>query len=41
MALNALALIEEVLKRFRDFDQEMQMQTARHRIRVVCVVTAL
>lgn len=29
MALTALAVIEEVLKRFRDFDQEMQMQTAQ------------
>ncbi|HIB3356465.1 TPA: winged helix-turn-helix transcriptional regulator [Pseudomonas aeruginosa] len=29
MTLNALAVIEEVLKRFRDFDQEMQMQTAQ------------
>jgi DNA-binding MarR family transcriptional regulator len=29
MALTALAVIEEVIKRFRDFDQEMQMQTAQ------------
>ncbi|KXK68010.1 MarR family transcriptional regulator [Pseudomonas monteilii] len=29
MTLNALAVIEEVLKRFRDYDQEMQMQTAQ------------
>lgn len=29
MTLNALAVIEEILKRFRDFDQEMQMQTAQ------------
>lgn len=29
MTLNALAVIEEVIKRFRDFDLEMQMQTAQ------------
>ncbi|MGA4641152.1 MarR family winged helix-turn-helix transcriptional regulator [Stutzerimonas stutzeri] len=29
MTLSALAKIEEVIKRFRDFDQEMQMQTAQ------------